>query len=222
MTALLRYQAALLLRSHRWLPPLLLYAGSMAVGVQGGQPVLDCAGWAAATLLPVTAWLVRVCVTNEPPAARDCTAAAAGPWRVHLAAISVALSAALLLALVGSGIAAAAGDPHATGRHAVVPLGPATAAGLVSAAACALIGAAIGALCNRPLLRSTAWAVPSALIATVVVLFAGASPANAAVTGLVTGSRTGVVHVPLLPLAAAGALAAGAVAVACALASRRT
>ncbi|MET9412576.1 hypothetical protein ABZY03_00035 [Streptomyces klenkii] len=63
--------------------------------------------------------------------------------------------------------------------------------------------------------------VPSALIATVVVLFAGASPANAAVTGLVTGSRTGVVHVPLLPPAAAGALAAGAVAVACALASRR-
>ncbi|WKU47592.1 ABC transporter [Streptomyces sp. VNUA116] len=222
MTALLRYQAALLLRSHRWLPPLLLYGGSMAVGVQSGQPVLDCAGWAAATLLPVTAWLVRVCVTNEPPAARDCTAAVAGPWRVHLAAVAVALGAALLLAAAGAGIVAAVGDPHTADRRTVVPMGSATAAGLVCAAACALLGTAVGALCNRPLLRSTAWAVPGTLLATVAVLFAGASPANAAVTGLVTGSRTGVVHVPLLPFAAAAALAAGAVAVACALAARRT
>ncbi len=40
MTALLRYQTALLLRSQRWLPPFLLYAVFLAVGVQGGQPVL--------------------------------------------------------------------------------------------------------------------------------------------------------------------------------------
>ncbi|MFF7729327.1 ABC transporter [Streptomyces sp. NPDC008001] len=221
MTALLRYQAALLLRSHRWLPPLLLYAGSMAVGVQSGQPVLDCAGWAAATLLPVAAWLVRICVTNEPPAARDCTAAAAGPRRVHLAAVGVALGASLLLALAGSASVAAVGDPHTSDRHAVVPVGAATAAGLVCAAVCALLGTAVGALCNRPLLRSTAWSVPSTVLGALVVLFAGASPANAAVTGLVTGSRTGVVRVPLLPFAAAAVLAAGAVAVACRLAARR-
>ncbi|MGK5547848.1 ABC transporter [Streptomyces sp. URMC 127] len=221
MMALIRYQAALFLRSHRWLPPLLLWGGSLAVGVQGGQPVLDCAGWAAATLLPVTAWLVRVCVTGEPPAARDCTAAAAGPWRVHLAAVAVALGAALLLAVAGSAFVAAVADPHSAAGHVPVPPGPATAAGLVCAAACALLGTAVGALCNRPLLRSTAWAVPSTLVGAFAVLFAGASPANAAVTGLVTGSRTGSVHVPLLPLAAAGGLAAGAVAVACALASRR-
>ncbi|MGK5731418.1 ABC transporter [Streptomyces sp. URMC 124] len=221
MIALLGYQAALLLRSHRWLPPLLLYGASLAVGVQSGQPVLDCAGWAAATLLPVTAWLVRVCVTNEPPAARDCAAAAAGPWRVHLAAVGVALGAALLLAAAGSAFVAAVGDPHTADRRAVVPLGAATVAGLAAAAVCALLGAAVGALCNRPLLRSTAWAVPSTVLAAFAVLFAGASPANAAVTGLVTGSRTGAVSVPWLPLAAAGALAAGAVAVACAAAARR-
>ncbi|MGW2369255.1 hypothetical protein ACWCZ5_27190 [Streptomyces sp. NPDC001667] len=47
-------------------------------------------------------------------------------------------------------------------------------------------------------------------------------PANAAVTGLVQGSRDGTVHLSLLPLAGAVPLTAAAVAVACALSSRRT
>ncbi|MEW2554575.1 hypothetical protein AB0957_22925, partial [Streptomyces zhihengii] len=79
MTALLVYQELLLLRSQRWLPPVLLYAAFLAVGVQAGGPVLDALGWAAAGLLPATAWLVRVCATQEPAAARHVTAAAAGP-----------------------------------------------------------------------------------------------------------------------------------------------
>ncbi|NEB80165.1 ABC transporter, partial [Streptomyces sp. SID14478] len=71
-TALLGYQSALLLRSQRWVAPLVLYAVFLAVGVQTGQPVLDSLGYAAAALLPVGAWLVRICVANEPPAARSC------------------------------------------------------------------------------------------------------------------------------------------------------
>ncbi|MGW1074752.1 ABC transporter [Streptomyces sp. NPDC002537] len=222
MTALLRYQAALLLRSHRWLPPLLLHGVFLAVGVQSGNPVLDSFGWAAAAQLPVAAWLVRVCVTDEPPAARDCAAAAAGPWRVHLAAVLTALGASTALAVAGTAVVAAISDPHSADRRVAVPLWPATAAGLVAAVSCALLGTGVGALCNRPLLRSTAWAVPSTALAAFAVLFAGVSPANAAVTGLVTGSRHGTVTVSLLPLAAAAALAAAAVAVACALSSRRT
>ncbi|MER6043732.1 ABC transporter, partial [Streptomyces sp. NPDC001856] len=94
MKALLRYRAALLVRSQRWLPPFLLYAVFLGVGVQSGQPVLDSLGYAAAALLPVAAWLVRICVTDEPPAARTVVAAAAGPARAHLAAVLVALTAA--------------------------------------------------------------------------------------------------------------------------------
>jgi hypothetical protein len=67
MTALLRYQAALLLRSQRWLPPFILYAAFLGIGVQGGQPVLDSLGYTAAALLPVAAWLVRsVRPTSRP------------------------------------------------------------------------------------------------------------------------------------------------------------
>ncbi|GAA3876747.1 hypothetical protein GCM10023084_32130 [Streptomyces lacrimifluminis] len=38
-------------------------------GVQGGQPVLVSLGYAAAAVLPVAAWLVRICVGTEPPPA---------------------------------------------------------------------------------------------------------------------------------------------------------
>ncbi|NEC32337.1 ABC transporter, partial [Streptomyces rubrogriseus] len=42
------------------------------------------------------------------------------------------------------------------------------------------------------------------------------------VSGLVTGSRSGAVPLPLLPLAGAAVIAAGAIAVACALGPRRS
>ncbi len=200
MTALLRYQAALLIRSHRWLGPLLLYGAFLVIGVRSGEPVLDSLGVAAAALVPAAAWLTRVCVTNEPSSARDCAAAAAGPARAHLAAV---LTALLASAALGTAVL------------------PAASAGLVAALACALIGVAVGALCNRPLLRSTAWAVPSTVLAVFLVVFAGGSPAKAAVNGLVTGSLSGTVEVPLLPLAGAAVLAAGATAVACAASARR-
>ncbi|WP_442785585.1 ATP-binding cassette domain-containing protein [Actinacidiphila sp. DG2A-62] len=64
--ALVRYQAELLLRSHRWLAPLVLYLAVMAIGVGGGQPVLGSLGYAAALLLPVAAWITGICVAGEP------------------------------------------------------------------------------------------------------------------------------------------------------------
>ncbi|WP_171162371.1 ABC transporter [Streptomyces sp. I05A-00742] len=221
MTALLRYQTVLLLRSHRWLPPLLLYAVLLTIGVRAGEPVLGSFGLAAGVLLPVAAWLVRVCVTNEPDAARDCAAAAAGPWRVHLAGVLTALSASLVLAAAGTAVVALISDPHSSDRRTAVPLASAAGAGFLAAVSCALLGTAVGALCNRPLLRSTVRSVPATVLAVFLVLLPGGSPAHAAVTELVTGSRSGTVTWLLLPLAVAAVFAAGATAVACALSSRR-
>ncbi|MCT9143211.1 ABC transporter, partial [Streptomyces violarus] len=53
-------------------------------------------------------------------------------------------------------------------------------------------------------------------------LVATGSPAQAAVQGLVTGSRSGTVPLPLLPLAAAALVTAAALALAGGLASRRS
>ncbi|GAA1374117.1 ABC transporter [Streptomyces beijiangensis] len=220
MTALLRYQTALLLRSQRWLPPVLLYGIFLAAGAQGGDPVLDSLGVAAAALLPVTAWLVRICATQEPPAARHCTAAATSPARVHLSCLGAASGCAAVLAVAGTAVITAMSDATSTDHQIAVPRLPAATAGLLAALVCALVGAALGALLTWPVLRSTGWSVTATALASLLALVASGSPAHSAVYGLVTGSQTGTVHLPLLSLTASAAIVAAATAVVCRLASR--
>jgi hypothetical protein len=222
MTALLRYQADLLLRSQRWLAPVILYAAFLAIGVQSGQPILDSLGYTAAGLLPVSAWLVRICVTGEPAAARACVAAARGPARTHLACLLTALLASSVLGVAATVVVTLISDPASNGHRIPVPPLKAGAAGLPAALACALLGAAVGALTNRPLLRSTGRAVPAMLLGVLLATVLAGSPAQAAVSGLVTGSQSGRVPVPLPPLAGAALLAAAAFAAACALTARRS
>ncbi|OKI01154.1 ABC transporter [Streptomyces sp. CB02923] len=222
MIPLLRYQSALLLRSHRWLPPALLYAALLAVGVQSGGPILDSYGVAAFGLLPLAAWLCRICVTSEPPAARFCTAAAAGPGKAHLASVLTGCLSAAFLALVGTAYVSLVADPHASDHRTAVPVLAAACAGLLAALVCVLLGTAVGALCNWPVLRRTGWSVLSGLLAALLLLVAGASPANAAVSGLVTGSAHGTITLPWLPLLAGLLIAAAATALACRLSSRRS
>ncbi|MER5936318.1 ABC transporter [Streptomyces sp. NPDC001928] len=222
MNALLRYQTALLARSQRWLPPFILYVVFLGIGVQSGQPILDSLGYAAAALLPVAAWLVRICVTNEPPAARSCVSAAVGPGRAHLAALLVALGTAVVLGAAGTVVVTLISDAASADHQTRVPRLAAGAAGLLAALACALLGTAVGALTTWPLLRSTGRAVPTMLLAALLSVVVTGSPAQAAVSGLVTGSRSGTVPMPVLPLAAATLLTAAATAAACALTSRRS
>ncbi|POX38621.1 ABC transporter [Streptomyces sp. Ru73] len=222
MTPLLRYYVALLIGSHRWLPPTLVYAAFVAIGIRAGDPVLDGLGYAAAPLLPVAAWLVRAGVTAEPPAARACTAAAAGPGRAHLAAVLAATLAATVLGVLGTAFTALVSDPRSADHRIAVPLGPAVLAGALTALCCVLLGTAVGALANRPVLHSPGWAIPTGALAALMLLVAAGSPANAAVSGLVTGSSHGTVTVPWLPLGAAALIAVAAVGAACVLSSRRT
>ncbi|MGP4113207.1 ABC transporter [Streptomyces sp. 4N509B] len=223
MIPLLRYEASLLLRSRRWLPPLLLHAILLAVGVRGGQPVLDSLGWSAAALLPAAVWLARACAAAEPPAARACVAAAGGPARAHVSRLLTALCASAALGTVTTLVVVGVSAPHGSGGEVAVPRLDATAAGLLAALACALLGTAVGALCSWPVVRGAGRAIPAAVLAAVTVLVADVSPANAAVSELVNGSRTGTVDLWLLPLPllASAAAAAAAYALAGALSSRR-
>lgn len=209
--ALFRYQLDLLLRSHRWLPPLIFYGAVMVIGVAGGEPLLGSLGYAAALLLPVAAWMVRVCVTNEPGAARACVASAVGPGRAHRGALLAALAASAVLGAAGTALVAAVSGPHSDDMRVDVPVGPAAVAGLMAAAVSVLLGTAVGALTNPPLLRGTGWSVLCTAFGAGVVLLTAGSPAQAAVTTLVTGSRTGTVHYPLPALLVAALVAAVAV-----------
>ena len=98
MTALLRYQSAILLRSHRWIFPLIAYGLLMAVGAAGSSSLAETLDWSGAMLVPVVAFLTRGMLTAEPDAARACVFAAAGPVRAQLATLIVPLGAALSLA----------------------------------------------------------------------------------------------------------------------------
>ncbi|MEU9163175.1 ABC transporter [Streptomyces sp. NPDC048424] len=216
MTALLRYQGALLLRSQWWLAPFALYAAFVAVGIRPGDPVLDSLGYAAAGLVPLTAWLVRICVTNEPAAARDVAAAASGPVRVHAAALLTALAGALLSGAAGAAVALLLCDPGGFG-----PARTALAGGL-AVAVCALTGAAVGALCSRPLVRRRGYGVLAAALGSLLALVLAPSPAHGALSALVAGARSGSVPLPLTALAGAMLLAAGAGTTACLVAARRT
>ncbi|MEU0987710.1 ABC transporter [Streptomyces sp. NPDC005953] len=215
--ALLGYQSALLLRSQRWLPPFLLYGIILAVGIQPGRPVLDALGYSAAALLPVTAWLVRVCVTQEPTSARDITSAATSPQRVQLAPLLTALMGAGLLGCVGTTVVVLVSEAMGADNRTVVPLPEATFAGLLAAAVCALTGAAVAALCTRPLLYSRGWSLALTALGSLLALVTTGSPAKYAVTVLVSGSRTGDPRLPLLAFAGALLFAVLAGAAACAM-----
>ncbi|MFJ3513679.1 MULTISPECIES: ABC transporter [unclassified Streptomyces] len=216
MTALLRYRGALLLRSQRWLAPLLAYAAVVAVGIRPGDPVPDSLGLAAAGLVPATVWLVRICVTGEPDAARDCTAAAMGPVRVHAAALLTALAGALLAGAAAGAVAVLTGD-----RAGAAP-GSAAFAGALAVAACALTGLSVGALCSRPLLRRRGHGVLAGTLGSLLAWVLPFSPARGAVSALVTASGPGPVPLPFASLAGALLLAAAAGTTACVVAARRS
>ncbi|MFD4740465.1 ABC transporter [Streptomyces virginiae] len=220
MTALLRYQGALLLRSQRWLAPLIAYAALVAVGIRPGDPVADSLGLVAAGLVPAAAWLVRICVSVEPDAARACTAAAAGPVRVHAAALLAASTGALLAGAAAAAVAAAVA--LLTGDRSGTDPGRAALAGALAVAACALTGAAVGALCSRPLVRRRGHGILAATLGSLLALILAVSPARGAVSALVTAGRSGPVPLPLTALAGALLLAAGAGAAACLVAARRS
>ncbi|MER5555997.1 ABC transporter ATP-binding protein [Streptomyces sp. NPDC002793] len=219
--ALTRYQGALLARSQSWLAPVLLYAAVLAVGVGAGQPLLDALGYTAATLLPVAAWLVRLCVTQEPPAARAVLAAAVGPSRAHRAALLAGLGSALALGGTAVGTVLLISEPADAGHTVAVPLPAASLAGLLGASCCALLGAAVGALCARPVLHRRGWSLVATVLGALLVLVTDGSPAKAAVTGLVTGSLTGEVRVPVVPLAGAVVVAVAVAALTSRLAALR-
>ncbi|MFE2913657.1 ABC transporter [Kitasatospora indigofera] len=222
MRALVRYQAALLLRSYGWLPPVLAYTLLMVIAVSIGDPLLGSQAVGAAVLLPVTAWLVRVVVTAEPAASRACLTAVATAPRVQVAALLTALAAGLLLAVGGTLALWAVSGPVSNHKVPPAPLGAALAAGLLASVVCVLLGVAVGALCNRPVLLRGQYGIPLALAAATFALVAPLSPANAAVRELVDASRSGRVGQPWAALVAAVVLMAVVSAGACALAGRRT
>lgn len=190
MIALLRYQAAILLRSHRWIFPVIAYVALVAAGAgEGGTPLSEGLGWSAAMLVPVVAFGTRSMLTAEPDAARACVAAAAGPVRSQLAALLTALGGGVLLAIAGACVAVPTSEsvrrnplsPGPAEKISAIAAHPGVLlAGLATAGVCLLVASAIGALFNPPVLRHPGVAVLATLAAAIVAIASDVSPAGAA------------------------------------------
>ncbi|GLW55424.1 hypothetical protein [Kitasatospora phosalacinea] len=211
LRVLTRYHLELLVRSQRWLAPGLAYLVVLGLGLSGGDDVASAAAFSAGLLVPVTGWLVRGAVGAEPPQSRACLVAAAGWARVHLSALLAAALAGLVLGALGLAAVLVLGSG---GTAAGV------AGGVLATVVCVLSGAAVGAVCNRPVVVG-AYAVPLGLGAVVAVLLVPGSPANEVVRALVLGARQHAPGVPWWTLPAAAALAAGCCWAAVAVAVRR-
>jgi hypothetical protein len=135
-----------------------------------------------------------------------------GTRRAQAGALLTALLATAAVGATGTLLVAAVSGAHSDDERTAVPVGAALLAGLMAAAVSALLGTAVGALTNPPLVRAGGWSVLATAIAAGAALIATGSPAQAAVTGLVKGSRTGAVHYPVLALALALIAAAAAMA----------
>jgi hypothetical protein len=81
-------------------------------------------------------------------------------------------------------------------------------AGLLTAVVCLFVGAAVGALCNPPLLRHPGAAALATLAVVIVALAAGVSPANAALRQAGGGTASAAPWPGAVPLLGAAALLA--------------
>lgn len=196
MIALTRYQVSLLLRSHRWIPPAVLFAiGVIGLGGQNlpyGAGLAEGLSWAGLMLVPAVAWLTRSILTAEPAAARACVAAASGPRRAQLAALLAAVVVGAVFGLAGLVWEFfTCGVLRTTGTNAirVGATFSVVAGGLVTALICLLVASAIGAFFNPPVVRRPGAGMLATTGAVVLALAWNVSPANAALRTAGYGSK---------------------------------
>ena len=220
MISLLRYQAAILARSHRWIFPLIAYGLLVAAGGEGSTPLAEGLGWSAASAgarhraaHPVDA--DRRAGRGPRRRRRRCRA---GP--AQLAALATALGGGAILGLAGAVYEVLASESvarHPAGgapaKVAAVMADPAVlAAGLATALVCVLVGSAVGALCNPPLLRHPAASLLSTLAVVVLALVSSVSPAAAALKDTAPVADEAALSLPhwpgIVPLVAAAGLLA--------------
>lgn len=204
MFALVRYLAVDLVKSQRYLPPLLLHCAVLGMMFSGdaGEALFAYAG-SCALIYPVAAWLGVVVATTEDPVQRTVTAVTAGGWgRVASAQALLAAVGTVVLAVIAT-VWPVFTNPHPY-SFGVVGLG--LAAHLV----CGLTGVGVGMLCSRPVIGRTG---PSllAVVAVVAVTFkvGQATPVGAVLGGL---ARQDLRSLPVAAAAAVLLVVAAAVA----------
>jgi hypothetical protein len=170
VTALVRYVLADVLRTQRWLPPLLVHLAvlGMLYASDAGPPLPAYAG-TCVLVYPMSVWLTVVISTAEDPVRRTITVVTAGGWaRAQAAVTTLSVLAALGLALIAALV------PVVTQPR---PYPPGTVAqGFAALAVCALVGVGVGVLCGRPVITQPGWSVLAATALVALVFLFGSTP----------------------------------------------
>ena len=152
MIALCRYVAADTSRSLRWVAPLLVLFLFEGVLFASAGPVLATYAASAAAIFFFAVWLSVLVCNTESEIQEDITAVTVGSRaRVRIAKMVVAYSGCLLLSVIATAVPAvvtSAGTPFDW-----------VLAGAIAQALTGLLGVALGALCSRPIVERTAFAV---------------------------------------------------------------
>jgi hypothetical protein len=160
--AVIRYELSLLIRSHRWIVSAVVFVlgviflGAAAPKTPHGGDLGQGLAWCALMLVPAEAWLTRSMLTAEPAAARACAAAAGGPRRTQVAALIAAAVVGAAFGLLGIVWEVFnLGVPRSGGTNSIRlgALFSELGGGLGAALVCLLVGSAVAAMLNPPVVR---------------------------------------------------------------------
>ncbi|MBQ0882346.1 hypothetical protein [Streptomyces sp. RT42] len=202
MIALVGYMVTVLLLSQRYLAPLLLFLGLVAVLTSSDSgPLTATYASVAGAMLPCSVWLTVTLIGLEDRAHRSIVVISAGS---HLRVL-LATAATGCLLLTAAGLVL----PLMLGAH--TPGLADLALGIAAQLTCACTGMAIGLVCSRLIFRRPGHALVLALVLLLAVLLGkGVSPVNIMLTRLQSASDSADVLAPTGALFAvtAGVLAA--------------
>jgi hypothetical protein len=210
MTALVRYLLADVLRTQRWVPPMLTYLVLLMIIGPPTGPVLPTYAMAAAALVPIGMWITVVVFHSEEPAQAAITMSITGGYgRVWPAKVLTALLCTLVLAMASLIWLTVTSNQYA---HLGI--------GFIDYAMTALAGVAFGTMISRPVLAKISWtALVGVGVCLAQLLIRQAPPINAMID-LYTDTSPGTGQI-LLIAAETVVLSAVVIGVAYALARRR-
>jgi hypothetical protein len=206
MYALIRYTAATLMHSQRYLAPVLLFAGAVGIFSSNDDgPLPPVYSSCAAMLFVAATWFTIALVSVEEPTHRAITiVSAGGARRVLVATIAVAVLGSLAMSVIGLVLPLVFGNHPLSATDLVV--------GLVAQLTAAVTGIAIGLVSSRLVIRRQGYALVLALaLVFPVLLTPGLAPVNSM---LMLMGRVTVSGDLLVPLAGLFAVAVAVLAVA--------
>ncbi len=197
MIALIRYTAATVLHSQRYLAPVLLFLALVGISASNDSgPLPPVYGLCAGALFVCATWFTIALTSTEDPVRRAITIVSAGSSaRVLLAGVSVAVIGCAILAAAGLVL------PLLVGAH---PVGMADlVVGIEAELTGAAMGIAIGLLCSRLVIRRQGYALIVAIaLVLLVLLVPGLPPVNVLFRMMATATTSAVLAGPALGLLA--------------------